>query len=350
MKLPSVQAVSARAIDLLGSLGPQERRAALRPFDDAARTDWHYIPRERPGVRLDHLREDQWDLAWDLFSAVLSATGSCKAQRIIQLEDVLAELTGEERDRYALIFFGDPARDATWSWRLEGHHLSLTFTIVEGEHLAVTPAFLGANPARVPDNHRHAGLRVLAREQDLAFELVQALDVGQREMALIKDRSLGDIVTGPGREHELRRMAGLPASGMTDGQRNALMALVQEYIGNMAHDVARAELARIREAGVYRINFAWAGSLTPGRPHYYRLHGPSLIIEYDNTQNDANHAHSVWHDPREEFGADLLRRHHEQSHKHAPDAVVLDHHAAKRDANNGDPTWAPIINPFSGRI
>src|SRR5262249_2897599 len=159
--------------------------------------------------------------------------------------------------------------------------------------------------AEVPSGPRK-GLRTLAREEDLGRALAKSADARQRPRMVIGDRSLGDIVSGPGRAERLASPVGLPLGEMSRDQVSLALRLVEEYTRNMPGDLAEEELRRMREAGVERVSFAWAGPLEPGRAHYYRLHGPTLLIEYDNTQNDANHIHSVWHDPRRDFGQDLL--------------------------------------------
>jgi hypothetical protein len=180
----------------------------------------------------------------------------------------------------------------------------------------VTPAFLGANPAEVPAGPLK-GLRTLAREQDLGRALAQSLDAAQQQRMLIGERSLGDIVSGPGRSESLTAPQGLPLGDMTGDQRKLAIDLVEEYAHTMRSELADEELRRVRDAGIERVHFAWAGQLATGAAHYYRLHGPTLLVEYDNTQNDANHIHTVWHDPRSNFGTDLLRAHYERGHRHA---------------------------------
>jgi Protein of unknown function (DUF3500) len=156
---------------------------------------------------------------------------------------------------------------------------------------------------------------VLLRERDLAIQIVRALEGEEREQAILADRSMGDILSGPGREESLRTPIGLPLRRLSDARRNAVVALVQEYLVRLRRELADVELARLREAGVENLHFAWAGALDPGQPHYYRIHGPTLLLEYDNTQENANHIHSVWHDPRLSFGGDALRDHYERSHE-----------------------------------
>jgi hypothetical protein len=299
--------------DFLGALGPELRRQAIFPFNFEERRNWHYIPKARKGVPLNAMREPQRQAAMALLRAGLSERGYSQVEDIMWLETVLAQI---ERDpetygplNYVFSVFGDPTGQDPWGWRVDGHHLSLNFTHMPGE-VAVTPAFFGANPATV-EHGDHAGLRVLGPEEDLGRELICGLSEPQRTTAVIAERAFKDIITGPGREDSLRVPKGLALGAMAQAHRDLAMRLIEEFVGTMRPDAAEAERARIRERGLEYIRFAWAGSLEPRRPHYYRLHGPNLLIEYDNTQNEANHIHSVWHDPARDFGADLLRRHYD---------------------------------------
>jgi hypothetical protein len=257
--------------------------------------------------------------AHELLKASLSAVGYTKATNVMRLEGVLRQLEtfgGLLRDpeNYAVSVFGTPGPDAPWGWRLEGHHLSLNITLVPGKPLAVTPAFFGANPAEVRSGPLK-GLRTLAREEELGRALARGMDEPQRRRMTLAAQALGDIVSGPGRAGALASPAGLPAAELTPAQRDLLVKLVEEYARNMAPAVADAELRRLGDAGLERVHFAWAGPIESGA-YYYRVHGPTLLIELDNTQNDANHVHSVWHDSRNDFGADLLRAHYERGHRH----------------------------------
>lgn len=312
------EAMLQHALDMLASCSTTQRRQVLLPFEAKTRRDWHYIPRRRPGLPLHALNSAQQELVWALLGAGLSEQGLAKARGIITTEAILAELSGNSTYRdptnYAVVFFGDPASGQPWSWRFEGHHLSLTFTIVPGRGVAVTPAFLGTNPAIAPPHHKQAGLQVLATEESAAFRLLESLSASQKATALLAAESFGDIVSGPGREASLQQPAGLALAAMTTAQRQQAMTLIETYVRNARPDIAQAELTRLMEAGVEAVHFAWAGSTEPGRPHYYRLHGPTLRIEYDNTQNGANHVHSVWHNPANNFGDDLLQAHYREAH------------------------------------
>ena len=314
--------MARRAQELIESLTDAQRPQVLYPFEADERDDWHYFPRRRPGLSLGQMTAVQQERVWALLGAGLSEQGVEKTRDVVRTEAILGELTGRRQYRdptnYAIVLFGDPASEQPWSWRFEGHHLSLTFTMVPGHGVAVTPAFMGANPATVPKSHEHAGFRALGAEEDHGFRLLHSLSDTQRTTALIASDSFGDILSGPGREGRLQQRVGLALGDMTAAQRQQALALIETYVKNARPDLAKRELERLTAAGLDTIHFAWAGSQHPGRPHYYRLHGPRLVIEYDNTQNGANHIHAVWHDPTNSFGQDLLRAHYEASHRKSP--------------------------------
>jgi hypothetical protein len=313
-------AMAGAALALLGALPAETRRHAVFALEDKERLDWHYIPRRRAGVPFKDMPAAGRAAAHELMRASLSAVGYGKAVGIIRLEEVLRRLETfglmRDPDNYAFTVFGNPGPSTAWGWRVEGHHLSLNFTLVPGRPVAMTPAFFGANPADVPSGPEK-GRRVLAAEQDLGRALARSLSDPQRARGVIAAQSLGDIVSSPGRADSLATPTGLALSDMTGEQRTQALRLIEEYARNMRGELAEQELARMRQAGPELIRFAWAGPLEPGKPHYYRLHGPTLLIEYDNTQNDANHIHSVWHDPRRDFGLDLLKAHYDRGHHHA---------------------------------
>jgi Protein of unknown function (DUF3500) len=313
-------ALAGAASAWLSALPADVRRRAVFAFGDTERTNWGYVPRRREGVPFKDMAPAARAAAHELMKASLSAVGYSKTVNVIRLESVLRQLETfgalmRDPDSYAVTVFGVPGPGAPWGWRLEGHHLSLNFTLVPGKPVAVTPAFLGANPAEVRAG-ADRGLRALAREQDLGRALAQGMDAAQRRRMVIGERSLGDIVAGPSRDASLGSPAGIPAVDLGPAQREQLVRLVEEYARNVRADMADAELHRLHQAGVDRLHFAWAGPLEPGHAHYYRIHGPTLLVEFDNTQNNANHIHSVWRDPRNDFGADLLRAHYERSHPH----------------------------------
>ena len=180
--------------------------------------------------------------------------------------------------------------------------------MLDPEHgVLPTPVFMGANRATVPPPHPRAGLRTLPEEADQGFALLHGLNDANRARAILADRSPGDIITGPGRELSLRRFEGVPLAALPGSSREAALRLVDLYVGRLTPALATSEMERSARPSTERIHFAWAGSTTPGRGHYYRLQGPSFVIEYENSQNEANHCHSVWHNPLSQFGRDLCR-------------------------------------------
>lgn len=311
--------MAAAAKAVLEALDPEAAGHARFAFSDEARRDWHYVPRRRGGIALGSLSPVQQATVDRLLGEILSPQGLTKVHGIIELEGILGRLEGNPAFRdpglYHLAIFGDPIVSRPWGWRLEGHHLSLNVTSVPDLGVAPTPLFLGANPARVPDGDR-AGWRVLAAEEDLARALLGDLDRAQLERAVLSERAPRDIITGAQRTAQLPEVQGLAAADMTEPQRGRLVRLIETYVRNLQGEHADRHLERILAGGIEGIHFAWAGGREPGQPHYYRIHGPSLWIEYDNTQNDANHVHSVWRDPEGDFGDDLLRRHYDESDHH----------------------------------
>jgi uncharacterized protein DUF3500 len=308
------------ARDFLGKLRPALREQCVQPFDGDERTTWSYLPGRRKGIALKEMNAEERVAAMAMLQTALSARGYEKTQGVILLEGILRDLStfgfGRDPDLYYLTVFGTPSDEYPWSWRFEGHHLSLNFSSATGRLVSETPAFFGANPARVPSG-KNAGLRVLGAEEDLARKLLGSLDPKQRRAAVIAVSAPGDIIFSPNRKR-VPDPEGLPVSEMNDAQKKTLMDLLGEYLGNMHAEVARAQREKIEKAGNGAIRFAWAGGPSPGEGHYYRVQGPTFIIEYDNTQNGANHVHSVYRDLEEDFGGDLLRRHYAESHVPKP--------------------------------
>jgi hypothetical protein len=309
------------ALAFLTALEPGPRATAVFAFGDDERRNWHYVPRGRKGLPFKDMAATARRAAHQLIQASLSSVGYTKAMHIFEVEEVLGQLedSGSFRDpeKYYVSVFGDPGMQAPWGWRLEGHHLSLNFTLTPGQPAAVTPTFFGANPAEVRSGPKR-GLRTLGQEQDLGFALARGVDKSLRARMLIAAQAPSDLVSGPGREDSLKSFAGIALGELAPDARALAQRLIEVYAGNLRSELADGELRRLRESGLERVHFAWAGPLDPARGHYYRLHGPTILIEYDNTQNDANHIHTVWHDPGNAFGADQLRAHYEHGHhRHA---------------------------------
>ncbi len=315
--------MAAAANNLLASLDADQRTTVTLDFNTAERVDWHFIPKERKGLSMLDMSPDQHHLVHALLSASLSRTGYGKTATVMSLEAVLRKLEEAAggnpftsmRDplRYHVTFFGAPSEDGDWGWSFEGHHVSLNFTVVAGEATASTPLFLGANPHRVPSGPRE-GLRALGREEDLARTLLESLDDDQRKKALIGDEAPRDIFSSNQPRVERQVPRGVPASALSEEQRELLDALIDEYAGNVPPDLAAKRRAQVEAAG-NAIHFAWIGPDEPGAPHYYRVQAPDFVIEYDNVQNAANHSHTVWRDFDGDFGRDLLAEHH-RDYKH----------------------------------
>jgi quercetin dioxygenase-like cupin family protein len=312
---------SARAF--LNALDPSARSAAAFPFDSPVRTTWNFVPMERQGLQFGSMTPAQRGNVDALLHSALSDGGFATAQRIIAHESILRALEQEagvrsfaQRDpaRYIAAVFGTPSADSVWGWRVEGHHLSVNVTRVDGEPQVVTPLFMGANPARVPSGP-NAGLRILAAEEDEGRALVRMLPAARRTRAVISDSAYGEIVTRNDPKARPLALEGLAAADMSPQEQAQLRRLLGVYLARMAPEVARDQLARIERAGFGRLHFAWAGELEPGRPHYYRIHGPTVLVEYDDVQSNANHVHTVWRDLERDFGGDLLREHYAK-HKH----------------------------------
>jgi hypothetical protein len=268
---------------------------------------------ERRGVTLKEMTATQRERAHALLRAGLSQRGYLTATQVMELEDVLQALEGggrfaRDRDEYLFSIFGAPGAGATWGWRFEGHHISLHFTIVEGALAIGSPAFVGANPAEVREGPQR-GRRVLADREDAARGLLESLDEAQRRVARISEDAPNDIVTGSDLDIDPLTPVGIFASALSAAQRALLLELIDVYASMAVDEMAAQRWDAVRAAGVERITFAWAGGFERGERHYYRVQGPTFLIEYDNTQNDANHIHSVWRDFDGDFGRDLLREH-----------------------------------------
>jgi len=303
----------------INSLAPEQRAKAVFKLEDEQRFDWHFIPRPRKGIPFKELDSAQQRLGNALLASGLGQQGFIKAATIMSLDAVLREMEKggtivRDPELYYVSLFGDAASGKPWGWRVEGHHLSLNFTITDGKNIATTPAFFGANPAEVLQGSRK-GLRTLPAEEDLARALVKSLDDKQRAQALISEKAPGDILTTNARKAEPLKPAGLQSNRLGQKQQEILMALLTEYASRHTPDIAAARIGRVRASGLANIFFAWAGGLERGEAHYYRIQGSTFLIEYDNIQNNANHIHSVWRDFNGDFGLDLLAMHYNKDHR-----------------------------------
>jgi hypothetical protein len=312
-------AMATAATRFLESLTPEQRQQATFAFDSAERMRWHFVPNfERNGLQVKAMTEPQRKAAFDLLRTGLSERGYTTYTQIMQLENILREVekgSGPTRDPegYRFSVFGTPSAKGTWGWRVEFHHVSLHFSVVNGTAIASTPSFAGANPAEVREGPQK-GQRTLAMLEDSGRALVTAFDEDQRKVGIFNTVALNDIVTGNMLDIKPLSPEGVKASAMTAPQRDLLMKVIDSYTGLMAPDIAADRLAKIKAAGLDNVAFAWAGSIERGQRHYYRVQGPTFLIEFDNSQNNGNHVHSIWRDFQGDFGRDLLREHITTAH------------------------------------
>jgi hypothetical protein len=290
--------------EFLNALTEDQRAQATFAYDSEERLNWHFIPRERNGIALRELEGEALKKAQVLISSGLSELGYTQALNVMSLEEVLYLLEGGDREyrrerrdpkKYYLSVFGTPAETGLWGWRVEGHHLSLNYSIQDGQVVATTPEFFGANPGTIESGVGRT-LRVLGPEEDLARQVFKSFNDEQRSVAWI-DETAPNEIRDPGETHPSRDdPVGLPASRMSGNQRKLLAALLTEYLQNMPADVEAERRSRMNAAGIDAIHFAWWGGTELNEPHYYRVQGPTFLIEYNNVQNNANHVHSVWRD------------------------------------------------------
>jgi hypothetical protein len=307
----------------LGTLSAEQRRTATYPFAAEERFNWYFVPRDRKGLPLRDMNAGQRQAAMHLLGTALSEGGMGKAKAIMELEVVLKALEGlpPENDRrhpekFYFTVFGTPAAREVWGWRVEGHHLSLNVTTATGKVVAETPAFLGANPAIVPSGPEQ-GKQILKAEADLGFALLGSFTPEQLQQAVIAETAPNEIVTGNRRQAMMGAPEGIHYAEMTPGQQAMLRGLLELYLGNYQPDLAADLRRKVEKGGMDQLHFAWAGHRTPetGKAHYYRIHSPVILIEYDNSQTNANHVHTVVRDLTNDFGEDALREHYFK-HKH----------------------------------
>ena len=308
--------MAGAASRFLENLDSGQRSTATYQYEDGERVFWYYPPMNRHGLALRDMDAIQRENAYAMMATGLTDRSYEQAKQIIDLELVLGPLEKEQghisfsRDPelYYFTVFGDPGGSDPWGWRAEGHHVSLHFSLWGDKVISMTPFFFGANPAEVRRGPKK-GLRVLGDREDMAFELMQSLDAGQRSKAVIYDEAPYDILTYNSSKVSLPSEEGLPGSRMNGTQRELLVGLVSEYVNQVRDDLSEEKLAAIREEGYDGLHLAWAGPTDSSDAHYYRIHGGNFVVEFDNRQNGANHIHSVWRDVENDFASDVLREH-----------------------------------------
>lgn len=310
-ELPSPALTATAADDFLATLDPAQKTKAQLPFDGDERENFHFTPRDRAGLPLKEMTDAQRAAAMKLLDSALSEKGQLKVAQIMTLEGILAEMEKDpvKRDpgKYGVIVFGTPGDSKGWGWRFEGHHLSFSITLVGGK-TSVTPTFLGSNPGEVREG-KHKGLRVLAAEEDLARTLVTTLLAADKPAVIFSEKPPTEIISGENRTVTALEPVGILVSDMTETQRSALLTLIAEYTGRYRPEVAATDMDQIKAAGIDKIRFGWAGGTKPGEAYYYRIQGPTFLMEACNVQNNANHVHAAWRNFTGDFGRDLLREH-----------------------------------------
>lgn len=311
------------AAKFLEALSPELRAKASMDYDAPQRVDWHFIPKaERKGVQIREMNKEQRTLAMYLLRSALSEAGYGKATKIIELEALLKDLEKEKKgtplrdtERYYFTVFGKPTAEGKWGLSIEGHHMSHNFVVENGRVISSTPSMFGANPATVKSSTVpgiEPGLRVLAKEEQLAFDLLGSLDAEQRKIAVIAEKAFDEVRTAGAPLPPNEAPVGLSGGKLNDNQKKLLWSLIEVYAANVPEDVASQRLEPIRSAGVDKLYFAWAGADKPGVGHYYRIQGESFVIEFVNTQpdaagNPANHIHCTWRDLHGDFAIPIKK-------------------------------------------
>ena len=321
--------MAAAARDFLASLNANQRESATLPMGDDRRYIWDYRPPEatpRNGLRLINMNADQRRKAMALLDIGLSVRGADQVRKIIDLETRLLESEQQEGrvtpfvrhpQHYSVCIFGDPSAKLPWAWHIGGHHVGLHFTVVDGDKIASVPLFFGANPAEVRHGPQ-AGLRTLPDEEDLARRIVRGLPSEQQRMAIVSETAYPDILTDRYRVANMfAPPRGVRFGDMNNESRDLLLHLIRHYVERTNEELSTQQWRKFESLGFDGVTFAWTGSREPGQGHYYAIKAPTWLIEYDNTQNGANHIHSVLRDITGDWGEDLIAAHYAESHRAA---------------------------------
>lgn len=317
------QSISEAAKNFIATLDESQKPLTLFPFDSEERFNFHYFPiDDRKGLTLDKMSAKQKTLAMKMLSSCVADNTVKKINDIIELENILKVLENRKPDdgfrdpgKYHIAIFGEPGEKAIWGWRFEGHHVSFAFSARDNALVAGTPGFLGSNPAIVPDGAQK-GKEVLKDEKEVALKLLKSFSEDQMKKVMVASNAPDDIVTRIDRKAMIKDPGGITYAEMTDTQKESFLQLIRLYVTRYKKDFADKMLKDIKDAGFDKLRFAWAGHTETGigHPHYYRIVGPTLIIEYDNTQNNANHVHTVVRDLLHDYGGDQLLEHYKKGH------------------------------------
>ncbi len=310
-------ACAAAAEKFLTTLTPEQKTKAALPFAGDERENFRYTPRARAGLPLKEMTDAQRAAAMALLDTAVSEKGKLQATQIMTLEGILAEIENKpdyrDAGKYYVTIFGTPGDKKGWGWRFEGHHLAFNITLANDKVVSGTPTFMGTNPAEVRDGP-HKGLRVLAEEEDLARALVTTLIASGKTGVIFSHIPPEEIITGEQRAVSALTPVGVLTTEMTPAQRDALITLISKYTGRYRPEIAAADMAKIEKAGIDKIRFGWAGTTTLGDPHYYRIQGPTFLMEFCKVRDQANHVHAAWRDFTGDFGRDILKEHLAEDH------------------------------------
>ncbi len=293
------------------ALDDSQKAQATFGFTDPERLNWHFIPKPRKGLPIKAMTPAQRALAFGLLQTGLGASGYLKATTIMSLEAILKDMEqgkGPVRDPelYFVTIFGTPSTTGKWGWRVEGHHLSLNFTLEDGKIVSASPAFFGSNPAEVRQGPR-SGLRTLADLEDRAIRLLQALDDSQKKVAVTAEKAPGEIRDPNTPQPPTAGAEGIAFGQLSDDQKPMLKSLVEAYAVDMTPEVAIAWLEEIKKAGPENIKFAWTGAPDRNGPHAYKIQGPTFLVEFNNTQTNGNHIHAVWRNMLGDFAVPMAK-------------------------------------------
>lgn len=307
--------------ELINSFNAEQKTKAIYSLDDPKKTDWHFFPStmfEREGIPIIEMNPKQKEHLHSVLKTFLSKSGYEKTLEIMELENVLRSFGQDsvtrDPEKYFISFYGNPMIDDLWSMSFEGHHISLNFT-VSGDEVVASPRFLGANPAMIPEGPRK-GDRTLDEEEDLGFDLINSMDSQQQEKAIFQEESFKDIVSFNLPEISPMKPQGIRYTELNQDQQKQLMRIIDEYLSNMPSKIASARREKVMSEELSDLYFGWVGAKSLGAAHYYRIQAKTFLIEFDNSQNNANHIHTVWRDFEGDFGRDLIREHYAKSHTH----------------------------------
>ena len=316
---PSPSTSAEKAAAFISSLTAEQRKKATFPFYGLTPHEWSFLPASTTlpdGIAVKDLDATQKDRLYDLMQAYLSGTGYQKTRTIMDLENVLRELSPGNSSRipenYFIAIYGVPAKDGAWGWSFQGHHVVLNFTVVN-DAVAFAPFFFGSDPAEVKEGSRK-GTRPIREEEDIAFELLNALSTEQKRTAIFQSTSITEIVSGTATQVAPLPAVGIAARDLTNDQKALLKKLLSAILSSMPEKLAGMRMTKIQSEDFGAIRFGWAGKTNKADPHYYRIQGKSFLVEFDNVTG--NHIHLVWRDFEGDFGRDLLREHYKSSAHH----------------------------------